>query len=153
MSAAQNQRDGRFAHGCDQLRQRKPCLYVSAHSVQDHQQTVHPLILLDRDKKGDKLLILGRLLSLRKQVMPLNLTDDRQAIHCLPFAFYHDRSSLFNGFNIIGQFFGGGIPAFSLLPGHLLHVCILLCTDIRGVWARGWGDMQNSTKSRAPQRE
>ena len=80
MPPAEHQRHDRLGHRRDQLRERKPRLHVTAHRVQHDQQPVCFLVLLDRHEQRDQLLILGRLLPLRQQVVSLHLPNDRKTV-------------------------------------------------------------------------
>ena len=52
VTSPQHQRDGGLFHRGDELGNGKPCLHVTAHGIEEKEQTAHEVILLRIDEKG-----------------------------------------------------------------------------------------------------
>ena len=81
MPAAQHHRCRRLGHGCNHLGNRQSRLYVTAHSVEQDQQSVNLGVLLQGDQQGNEMLVFGCLLTVRQHIMPLDLPHDRKAMN------------------------------------------------------------------------
>ena len=85
MTAAEHEGNGRFFHGGDKLGYSETRLNVAAHRVENNEQTANRVVLLDRDKLGDDMLVFGGFLPVGGEIMALYLTYDRYAVY---FAFF-----------------------------------------------------------------
>ena len=80
MAPAQHHRRTGLRDAGDEFGQCKPCLHISAHGVEQHQQPLNGGVFLHSHQLGDDVLILGGLLALRGFHMALHLPDDSQTV-------------------------------------------------------------------------
>ena len=79
MPAAQHKGNGGGLHPGG-----KPRFYVAAYGVQNHQKPPNLRILLNGHQLGDDVLIFRSLILRGKNVVPLHLADDGQAVDLVP---------------------------------------------------------------------
>ena len=81
MTAPKHQCDSRFFHRCNQLGQRQSRFNVATHRVQDNEKPVCVRAFLYGDQQGDDLLVFCCFLTVRQNIVPLDLSDDGQAVN------------------------------------------------------------------------
>ena len=92
MAAPQHERNGRLGHPRNQLGDGKAGLHIAADCVEQHKHAVDLLGLLNRGDLRDQVFILGGFILFRQLHMPLDLADDRDAMHGAARAFGRNRA-------------------------------------------------------------
>ena len=84
MPSSQHQGSTGLADTGNQFGQRQPRFHIPAHCVEDDQQSFDLRVLLNIHKLGDHMLVFGCFLTVRRQRMPFDGADDRQAVDGMP---------------------------------------------------------------------
>ena len=80
MPAAEHERYRRGLHSRDQLRNRQTRLDIAADRIEQYEQPVDVIALLNRCQLGQNVLVFGGFHGFRRFLMPLNGSDDRDAV-------------------------------------------------------------------------
>ena len=81
MTAADHYRDSRSFHTRHKLRDSKSGFHISAHGIEDYQQTFDSLVLLDCNESGNDMLIFRGLVLRREDIVTLDLADNGKAMY------------------------------------------------------------------------